>query len=293
MDYTLANEQIRVQIHDKGAELFSLEKNGKEYVWNADPKFWARSTPILFPFVGSLREKKYRYQGKEYPMGQHGFARDMEFSLIQKTEDSALFSLVANEQSKLVYPFDFELQIGYTLVGNSVIVSWKVINRDDKTLYFSIGGHPGFMCPLDFKESQKAYKIYIQKEGKPVDKIYANVIGEGGLATQTFDEHSLENGYLAISEELFAKDALVLENKQADQIALVDSNGEAYVTVEFDTPLVGIWTPPHKNAPFICIEPWYGRCDSIDFQGELQNRQWGNKLEVGEVFKTELKIEVK
>lgn len=282
-DYFLQNDQLKIKVQSKGGELKSLQKDGVEYVWNGDPAFWGRSTPVLFPFVGSLKGKRYLYNGKEYPMGQHGFARDMEFDLKQQTDSEIRLELKANEESLAKYPFRFRLEIGYVLENSSVSVLWKVINEDTKPMYFSIGGHPAFLCPFSEEEG---YAFVLRKGGKTVEEITSTIIGEGGLASDETEEYGLENGILPISDELFYKDALVLESYQADEVALQNPQGKEYIKVSFDMPLVGLWSPPHKKAPFVCIEPWCGRCDSKAFEGTLEQRQWGNVLQPGEIFET-------
>lgn len=281
-EYTISNEEITVTIQSKGAELCSLQKNNREYMWEGDPKYWGRTSPVLFPFVGSLKNKEYFYDGKSYPMSQHGFARDQEFTLLKKSADSIWFELKADEKMLEAYPFRFCLEIGYTLDRSSVRVQWNVKNQDQKTMYYSIGAHPGFVCPRNKDEHQSDYFIKLMDgEKQPVTQIMRNPITEGGLVTNEPEECIAPDGYLEISEELFAQDALVIENNQIQAVALTDPKKNEYIRVEFEAPLAGIWTPPHKNAPFICIEPWYGRCDSASFDGELKDRQWGNTLAAG------------
>ena len=150
MRYVLENDTLRVEIDSFGAELKSVKRksDGKEYMWYADKKYWGRTSPVLFPFVGNCRNKEYRYGGKTYAIGQHGFARDMEHTMESQTADTIWFSLHSNEETMEKYPFAFVLKIGYNLTGNELKVMWKVENPDTKTLYFSIGAHPAFLCPV-------------------------------------------------------------------------------------------------------------------------------------------------
>ena len=158
MQVVLENEALKVTINSFGAELASIrgKATDTEYLWNADAKFWKRTAPVLFPFVGSLKNKEYHYEGKTYSMGQHGFARDMEFAVDVQTATEAWFSLQSNEETKAKFPLEFILKIGYELEGKELKVIWQVENPDTKTLYFSIGGHPAFMCPVDEKGKQSA-----------------------------------------------------------------------------------------------------------------------------------------
>lgn len=292
----LTNENLEIRVNNHGAELRSIKRkdNGMEYLWNADPKFWGRSSPVLFPFVGSVKDKVYRHEGQEYPMNQHGFARDMDFTLLSQNENTVWFGIDSNEETYKAYPFHFRLEIGYILKEDGVAVMWKVKNTDDKEMYFSIGAHPAFFCPLREGEKQSdCYLNFQDGEGNALAKFCNTVFGQGGLVTTQKKEYVLAQGILPIAEDLFDGDALVIENHQVQRVALLDGDKKEYLAVEFDAPLVGIWSPPKKHAPFVCIEPWYGRCDSEAFDGELKDREWGNMLKPGAEFETVYKIKIK
>lgn len=284
MEFYLKNEALEAKICSKGAELTSLKKDGVEYMWKADPAYWGRTAPILFPFVGSLRGKQYRYQGKTYDMGQHGFARDMEFTLVSKTDTKLVMQLSETEETMEKYPFRFLLELSYELEGEDLKVGWHVKNMDEKTLHFSIGGHPAFNCPMEGKGKQSDYMLRFLKDGKPLQEIISAVIVEGGLVGEGILEFGLEDGYLAVTPELFDTNTIILEGGQTDEVSLFDPDGKEYLRVSFPMPIVGIWTPIEKNAPFLCIEPWCGRCDDADFAGELPKKRWSNALEPSEAF---------
>lgn len=287
--YQIRNDQLSVQIDSMGAELKSLKRKdtGTEYMWEGDPAYWKRTSPVLFPIVGSLRDGSYFLNGRRYPMGQHGFARDMEFQMKSQGSQEIWFSLRSDAETLEKYPYEFLLEIGYELRGNTVIVKWKVCNPADTKLHFSIGGHPAFCCPLKQGENQEDYRIWMDAQ----DQVTAGVIKDG-LMSKEQAVYPLKDGYLQITEHLFDKDALVIEKHQAQKVALVKPDGSHYLTVSFDAPLFGIWSPPGKKAPFICIEPWYGRCDAQDFAGAWQERQWGQSLAAGECFEASYQIEV-
>lgn len=291
MEYCLKSGDMEATVCSKGAELISLKKSGKEYLWSGDPAYWNRHAPILFPFVGGLVGKKYHYGGKVYEMGQHGFARDMEFTLLSQTDTKLVMVLAETEETLKNYPFRFLLELSYEIKEDGLLLGWRVKNTDEKTLYFSIGGHPAFNCPMEGKGKQNEYALRFMKAGKPLQEIISAVI-EGGFVGKDTLEFGLEDGYLPITPDLFDTDTIVLEDGQADTVSLCDPDGKEYVRVEFDMPLVGIWTPIQKNAPFICIEPWCGRCDDAGFEGELSEKKWGNALETGEVFETSYTISV-
>ncbi len=290
MQAVIENEQLKVTINHFGAELSSIvnKATGAEYMWNADERFWKRSAPVLFPFVGSLKNKEFQYEGKAYPMGQHGFARDMEFSLVSNDGGEVWFSLSSDESTYEKYPFAFTLELGYRLAGKKLTVLWRVVNEDDKTMYFSIGGHPAFMCPLDGEGTQTDY--YLQFD---TDKnLTYSKLSDNGLVYKKDNVLDINGGTMRITEHLFDEDALVVENGQAHRVSLCKPDRTPYLTVEFDAPLFGLWSPAKKNAPFVCIEPWYGRCDSEDFTGSLAQREYGQALDAGENFKASYTITV-
>lgn len=291
MEFYLKCGDTEATVCSKGAELISFKKNGKEYMWNGDPEYWNRHAPILFPFVGGLKEKQYRYGGKTYGMGQHGFARDMEFTLVSRTDTKLVMAIAETEETLKKYPFRFRLELSYELREGSLLIGWRVKNTDEKTLYFSIGGHPAFNCPMEGEGKQSEYMLRFMKEGKPLQEIVSAVL-ENGLVGRNTLEFGLEDGYLPITPDLFDTDTIILEDGQTDAVSLSGPDGKEYVRVAFEMPLVGIWTPVKKNAPFLCIEPWCGRCDDADFDGELSEKRWGNELEAGGVFETSYTVSI-
>ncbi len=288
MTHTIENNTIKLTVDDHGAEIKSLirKSDGKEIMWQADPKYWGRTSPVLFPLVGNYYKKQSVYEGKTYEMGQHGFARDMDFVLLKKAETSLTFKLTDDENTHEKYPFSFDLLITYTLNGSIVTVGWEVKNTNDLDMYFSIGAHPAFNCDLD------TYTLRFEKDGKPVSSITANIIANdgSGCLSEDSDTYNLNDGILVMSDELFSKDALVIEARQADKVTVVDDKGIDMVSVTCPTPLFGVWSPVGKHAPFVCIEPWCGRCDRVGFNQKLEERQYQNILSAGKVFTTEYEI---
>lgn len=287
--FQIGNDKITIQADSLGAELKSLQdaSTGREYLWNADPHYWKRTSPVLFPLVGGLKDGTYRLDGREYAMGQHGFARDMEFQLKSQEASELWFTLQSGEETLEKYPYPFVLEIGYELTGRTVIVKWRVKNPAAGQMYFSIGGHPAFLCPIDEGTKQSEYKLRFDAK----DEVTVSCLEEGLLCEQK-KRYPLREGILPVTEQLFDGDALVIENHQAHSVSLVKPDGTAYLTVDFDAPLFGIWSPPHKNAPFICIEPWYGRCDRADFAGSWKEREWIQVLEGGETFRADYRITI-
>ena len=279
----LENEKLKVEIDTFGAEVKSImnKKDCKEYMWYGNPKFWGRTSPVLFPFVGSLKDKKYNWQGKEYTMGQHGFARDNEFVLDSQTDNEIWFSFASNEKTLEKYPFDFVLRIGYKLDDNKVDVIWKVENPANKEMYFSIGAHPAFLCPVHGEDKKTGYKLFF--DGVNEIHHHGNDVALG-LAIREDIVLPLDNGRVTITDDFFDRCTYMIEGNQTKCVGIEDSEGKRIVDVEFDTPLFAIWSPEKKQAPFICIEPWYGRCDAIDFAGDISEREFTNVLKAGETF---------
>lgn len=287
--YEVKNSEISIAVESCGAELKSLKKaeSGAEYMWCGDAKYWGRSSPILFPFVGGVKNRQYRTKGHTYSMTQHGFARDMEFRLLSQKENEIWFQLDSNEETLKVYPYEFVLKAGYRIEGSRVTVMWQVENPGKEDLLFSIGGHPAFNCPLGEGKQEECLVDF-----GDVNEVASTRISENGLAENCCDVYVLSQGRLALTENLFDHDALVIENHQTNMAALCGKNGDRYVTVTMDAPLFGVWSPAGKKAPFVCIEPWYGRCDSEDFEGTLEERKWGNRTAPGEIWTASYTIEV-
>ena len=289
MRHILENDTLRVEIDSFGAELKSVKNKatGQEYMWQADPQFWGRTSPVLFPFVGSLKDKQYTYNGKTYSMGQHGFARDMEHALLSKTETEIYFELTNTEETLQKYPFEFVLSLGYKLTGNELEVIWKVANSaTEETLHFSIGAHPAFNCPIHGEENKAGYKFYFGG----ADEIHHHGHTDTGLSVEEDIVLALENHRATITPEFFDGSTYIIEGPQTKEIGVEDPAGDRFITVTFDMPVVALWSPPGKNAPFLCIEPWFGRCDAHDFEGTLEERAFNNALKAGEKFETSYTI---
>ncbi len=278
----LDNSIISIEIANHGAELKSAVKDGFEYMWCADEKYWARTSPVLFPIVGSLKDKSYKLDGKVYQMNQHGFARDYEFELIDYDNTSATYILEDNEETLTKYPFRFNLTIKYTLINNTIKIEWTVKNKNDRIMSFSIGAHPAF----NLKEGDNYFKFDTDND------IVYNLIDEKGLYDKN-SVHTLKNdGYVKITDDMFDNDALIIENSQAKEVTICDKRKTAYLKVKFKTELFGLWSPAKKKAPFVCIEPWYGRCDRNDFDGELSEKDYIINLNPYEKFNASYEIEL-
>lgn len=282
---TIKNERLSVTIAAHGAELSSIydKANDRELVWQADPAFWNRHAPVLFPNVGKYYGGHFTYNGTDYPMGQHGFARDTEFEQAASGENFVTYRLCADEESKKVYPFDFVLEITHRLNGNRLTVEWNVKNTDNKEMYFTIGGHPAFnvnvLPDTDFEDYSLVFKEGTEKLS------YVLLDAESGTAIgDKVYELELTDSKYALKKDMFDKDALVFDGGQIEWAALALPDGKLYIALESKGfPNFGIWSKP--GAPYVCLEPWCGRCDNKGFEGEISEKPGIIALKAGETFK--------
>ncbi len=282
MTTTISNSSLTVQINHFGAELFSLKDDKiKEYIWEGNPEFWGKHSPILFPIVGTLKNNSYHYEGKEYHLPRHGFAREMEFELIEKSENSATFSLTSSMETKKVFPFDFELQICYSLEESKLNIDYKVINNNDSILPFSIGAHPAFALPKPFEE----YTLLFEHT-----ETLTSYQLENDLLSDTTEIIEMQDNEVPISYSLFKKDALIFKELKSKNITILE-NKIPLLCVRFDNfPNLGIWTK--NNAPFLCIEPWLGYSDTIHSSGNIIEKEGIQLLEAKKSLQCNFSIEI-
>ena len=265
----LKNEQLSVTVNPRGAELTRIYgvQSGLEYLWDANPEYWAKHAPILFPIVGALKDNSYYYQGAAYSMHRHGFARDMDFTTEAATDTSTSFRLEASQETLDRFPFRFSLLISYRLEGQKLSIRYEVTNPDNKNLLFSIGGHPAFRVPL-IKGHQ--YEDYFLEFEHP-ETISRWPLEDGLLKTHA--QPLLANQQsIRLTRDLFRSDAIVLKHVQSRSISLKSRSTRHGITVRIDEfPYLGLWAPP--EAPFVCIEPWHGLADSLHHNQQLEEKE--------------------
>lgn len=291
MLHTIENERLKITVSDHGAELVSIydKKNDREVLWQADPAFWKRHSPILFPNVGRHFGNHYRINGKEYPSGQHGFARDTEFTFAKGTETSVTHTLCSSPETKENYPFDFELQITHVLDGDKVRVCWKVVNTGMERMYFTIGGHPAFNVPVLEDTKYTDYSLTFDGQ-ESLDYLLIDM-GSGTAVKDQVHKLELKNGTHALEAHMFDKDALIFDNWQIARAGIALPDGTPYLEMSCEGfPSFGIWSVP--GAPFVCLEPWMGRCDDFQFKGTLEEKEYMNTLEAGEVFEKSYSVQI-
>lgn len=282
MTTTISNANLSAQIKHVGAELISLKnKHNTNYIWEGNPAFWGKHSPILFPIVGTLKNNFYTYNQQKYELNRHGFAREMEFKLIEKSEDTVTFSLCSSSETIKKYPFDFELQICYSLQESKLNIDYKVINKNNFILPFAIGAHPAFALPGNFEE----YSLEFQQE-----EILKYYLLEGGLISNNSNEILLDNRKLDLNYGLFENDALVFKKLKSKSITIL-KNTSPVLKVNFtDFPNLGLWTV--KNGPFLCIEPWFGYSDTFDEYDDFSKKEGIQLLEKNDTFNSNYSIEI-
>ena len=282
MNTTISNSTLSASIKHAGAELFSIKNNqNKEYIWEGNPDFWGKHSPVLFPIVGTLKNNIYTIDGNEYQLPRHGFARDMEFQLIEKTENSATFSLESTTETLKKYPFEFELQLIYTLEDTSLSIAYKVINKNGKKMPFSIGAHPAIALPENFEnyafefEQEETLKYYLL---------------ENDLISKKTKVLETTNNTVPLNYSLFENDALIFKTLKSKSLTILE-NSNPYIKVDFeDFPSLGLWTK--EKAPFICIEPWLGYSDTAENSGDLFEKEGILVLEANENFQSKFSITI-
>ncbi len=283
----LENEKLCIEISEHGAELTRIfnKETGDEILWEADPKFWKRHAPVLFPNVGKTYHNTVLINGIQYPTCQHGFARDSEFELISATKTSAQFLLKSSEETKKRYPFDFELRIGYELDAAGIRVKWAVYNPSSEPIYFTIGGHPAFR----FAKGERKEDYILRFPGKKTLHYCLIDPAEETVNPKQQYELQLDHECCAVTEQMFERDAMIFDDGQIEEVQLCKKNGTPYVGIRCEGfPNFGIWSV--KDAPFVCLEPWMGRCDDIGFARELCEKPNVNKVAPGETFRKEYTI---
>ncbi len=268
MQTIIQNDKIKAIINHKGAELSSLEKNNENFIWEINNQFWDKTSPVLFPVVGGLKEDHYKFEGKEYFLSRHGFAREREFQVVSETENSVVFSLKYDDESLQIYPFEFELQMAYKIVDDRLFVQYRIANLGGFKMYYSIGAHPAFKIDGNFED----YSLGFDSN----KTLVSHQLEDNLFSGKTIEIH-LNDTLLPLNYELFENDAIVLKDSATQSLSLL-YRGELRLKVEFSQfPYLGIWTK--KDAPFICIEPWLGIADSCEASGNIEDKEGIQVLE--------------
>lgn len=289
MEVLISNKNLEVKINSFGAELISLKNLDKniEYMWQKNPQYWNKCSPVLFPFVGAIKNNQYFYNGDKYLFSsKHGFARDNKFELLNQQKDYIEFIFRANENTKKIYPFNFNFYIKYILKENSLQIEYKVENLEDKKMYFSLGAHPAFNTPLDSNTKYSDY--FIELENLENDDVY---FLEDSLFNTEKKKRLLSKNILHLTENIFEDDVLILKNTNSKKVYLKNKNGSFTLGFKFEGfKHLAFWSKP--NAPYICLEPWNGLPDYKDCTENLEEKADIESIEVKETYTRNIEIEV-
>lgn len=285
---SLSNGILELEISERGAELRSIRRVAcpTEYLWQGDPTYWDRRSPILFPNVGKVWKDTTYVGGTPYTLHQHGFLRDMIFRKIVEEDRHVAFATTADAESKRNYPFDFEVRIDYRLLRNVITVEWTVRNHGSEVMPFQIGAHPGF----NYAHFQKEDEIHGYLSAN-VGEAWSSTRCDGGFThPEQFEVAIPHDGLLPLTNDTFACDTILEMTDRLRRITLHDRNGRPIVTVRHTMPITAIWSPCGGCAPFVCIEPWEGCCDPEGYEGEFIHRHYTHRLAAGEEWTTSYEI---
>lgn len=287
---TLKNECLEVEIHPKGAEIHKIigSKDQMNYMWKRDKAYWANSAPILFPIVGKVINDTYQAEGKEYHLTQHGFARHNEFKIESQSEQEVVLTL-DDENFHDVYPYKFKLYVHYVLEDNTLACHIKVDNLDDKTIYFGIGGHPAFACPMYENESSNDYYVEFEQP----EKLYRRMLDVQNSLYNGQTELLLDNERrFFVRQDMFKDDAVVVNNFKSKSVSLKSLNHDKAVTLHMENfNFLGIWATRQVGG-LLALEPWRSHADDAGFTGELKDKDDIVSLAQGKSFECCFKIEI-
>ncbi len=271
---TIKNENLTCSITEIGAEIKSLIKDGTEYMWGADPAFWGKTAPILFPMVGSTKDNTYILDGKTYNMKKHGFLILKEFTVESVTDSSVTMLYKHNDETLAMYPYEFEFRAIFTLIGSSLKVEYKVNNLTDKTMYCSVGGHEAYATPGGVED----YDIVF-----PYKEDLDTVMLEGPLVTDETMTLAKNTEFLSIYEKYFAIDTLIFKNLKSREVVLRNRKTERTVKVEYpDCDYIAFWHEP--GGEFLCIEPWSALPDNAKTDHDLTKKESIVKIEANGAY---------
>ena len=280
---------VEIGVLSKGAELSSYKVDEKEFMWDRQPEFWAASSPILFPFVGVIKDGKYVFEGKDYEITtRHGFARNNDFELVEKGENFLKFKFSSNEETLKKYPFEFDFFLIYTITDNGLEIKYEVLNKTKGDMYFSLGAHPAFA--LDVNDDIKLSDYYLEFEKNETSKKYK--LNEKGLVLDEKADCLNNENKLYITENVFDDDAIIFDDLKSEKVTIKNNKNSKELSVEYKGfPYIAFWSKP--KAPYVCIEPWYGISDFENCTGKLEEKTGILKLENGENFFAKLIVKGK
>lgn len=290
MKHSISNDKLEVSILQTGTEICSIKsvRTGLEYMWDANPDIWGSHAPVLFPAIGAIKNKEAIINGKPYQVPRHGFVRHNEdIRLVSSTSDELKYQLDYSAETLKVYPFKFQFNIIFRLEESKLTVLHQVKNLDDQKMYFCLGGHPAFRCPVHAGEKYEDYFLEFEKE----ENASTTLLSPEGLITDVTEPMIENSNILNLRSDLFNRDALIFKNLKSQSVSLKSRKSEQSLTVSYqEFNFLGIWAKP--NADFVCIEPWLGMADHENTDGQFHQKEGIVQLEAGEEFNASYKIEI-
>lgn len=273
------------EIQPRGAQIASFKTaSGREVIWQADPNVWAQHAPVLFPVCGSVKDNQISIAGQMYPMTKHGFTRNPEFQVAKQGDDFVELILTPTEESKPMYPFEFVLHVTYTLQENGFTTTFLVENRSDKVMPFCVGGHPGFVCPMENGAEFSDYRFVFPQVENGV-----NSLAPGGYLIDGFEQLPLQDGTtLPLNYELFdQRDALIFTQLKSRSVDLLHKDSGKGIHFTFPKmEVLAVWTKPGAHAPYLCLEPWHGMPGQVTESGRFEDKPFATHLQPGRCYKT-------
>lgn len=289
MEYSLKNNLMEIRMESLGAELTGMkdQETGTEYIWQKDPKFWAKSSPILFPFVGALKDDRYFYEGKEYNLSlKHGFARDYEFQVSDQGDGYLEFLFASNDETRKVYPFDFKLYVKYIIKDKKLRIEYKIENTGKKEMYFSLGAHPAFNIPVGNGMEFSDYYLEFEKAETGEVKTF-----NGTLISSQKKIKAFEGKRINLNINTFENDALIIENPNSKVVYLKNNKNSRGIKFGYEGfKYIAFWNKP--GAEYVCLEPWNGISDFDNASGNLKEKAGIEKIEKDETYHKALDITI-
>ena len=287
--FTISNETLTVDLNPQGAEILSIynKQTKLDYLWNGDPAYWPKTSPVLFPIIGGLKDTTYQHKGNSYQMGRHGFGRESVYEVTEQSASSITFTLVANAATLKVYPFQFRFSVKHELNDNKLSITYIVENTGNEPLLFSVGAHPAFKVPLVEGTAFSDYYLLFHE----TENAGKGPLSKDGLIEKEPIPFLTNTNKLPLSKELFYNDALVFKQLASNSISIVSDKTKHGLKTVFDGfPYMGIWN--FKDANFVCIEPWCGIADIVDTTQQLSEKEGINSLAIGKAFSRTWSVEV-
>ncbi len=291
MKHSISNSHLQVSVVSKGAEISSIksQKTGKEYMWDANPDIWNSHAPVLFPAIGSFKNEECTINNTVYKIPKHGFIRHNNAIVLKsRTDDELNFQMEYSEQTLLMFPYKFRFNITFQLQDNQLLVSHRVENLDTAAIFFSLGAHPGFKCPVHEGETYDDYYLEFEKE----ENASTTLLSSNGLLSDQTKPILKNTNILPLRNDLFNNDALIFKDLKSKKVSLKSRKSNTVLTVSYhDFSYLGLWAKP--NAPFVCIEPWLGITDHENTDGDFLKKEGLISLPKGQVFTAQYAIEIK